>query len=350
MKIKVLNIMLSKGMGGLETVFLTHTSLFAKEGHISVALCHTKTPYLNRLKEMNIPVYTTTASRWNPFVWLKIIRTIQIVQPDVICMHGNRAIYFLTAGLLKLFIRPFPKLMATTHNNRNKLFHKLDGIFVISNVLKENLITHFHIPAEKIFSCQNAVPMPRKETDYQIHNPLKLGFCGRLENIKGCDVLLNACLKLKNKGMPFELVIAGDGSLAQTYQKFVQDNELSDVVHFMGWIEDKEAFFNSIDVLCMPSRSEAQELSLLEALSYKKAVIVSNCEGMIEVIRYKNAGSCFEIENVDDLTDKISYLIQNPMVCYQYSERAYQTYLELYTPLIQKQNLLRGITYVCEKK
>lgn len=350
MTIKILNVMLGKGKGGLETVFFAHTELFKVSGHKVVVLCHEKSPYLKNLKELNIPIYTTTASRWNPCVWLKIIKTIKTVHPDIICLHGNRAVYFFTSRLLKLFVRPFPKLMATTHNNRNKLFHKLDGIFVISEPLKEGLINQFRIPVEKIFKCPNAVPVPSQETKYEIHNPVRFGFCGRLEHVKGCDVLLNACVQLKDKHLPFELIIAGDGSLAETYKQFVQDNNLSDVVKFVGWIEDKASFFNSIDVLCMPSRSEGQPLSLLEALSYKKAVIVSSCAGMIEVVNYKNAGCCFEIEDAEDLAEKMSYLIQNPSICYMFSERAYQTYLDLYTPSIQKKNLLEGINSVLSRK
>ena len=349
MNIKVLNVMLSKGKGGLETVFLAHTELFKNSGNQSVALCHEKSPYLQHLMDLNIPTYTTTASRWNPFVWLKIIQTIKVVRPDIICLHGNRAVYFFTSRLLKLFIRPFPKLMATTHNNRNKLFHRLDGIFVISEPLKEGLINQFHIPVEKIFKCPNAVPVPSQETKYEIHNPVRFGFCGRLENVKGCDVLLNACVQLKDKHLPFELIIAGDGSLAETYKQFVRDNNLSDVVKFVGWIEDKASFFNSIDVLCMPSRSEGQPLSLLEALSYKKAVIVSSCAGMVEVVNRNKAGYCFEIENTAELAEKMADLIKNPKSCYEFSKQAYQSYLDLYTPKKQEENLLRGIYTVCQK-
>lgn len=350
MNIKILNVMLGKGKGGLETVFFAHTEKFKASGHKAVVLCHKKSPYLKNLKELNIPIYTTTASRWNPCVWVKIIKTIKTVRPDIICLHGNRAVYFFTSRLLKLFVHPFPKLMATTHNNRNKLFHRLDGVFVISEALKEGLINQFHIPVEKIFKCPNAVPMPSQETKYQIHNPVRFGFCGRLENVKGCDVLLKACVQLKEKHLPFELIVAGDGSLAETYKQFVRNNDLTDVVKFVGWIEDKVSFFNSIDVLCMPSRSEGQPLSLLEALSFKKAVIVSTCVGMMEVINYKGAGCSFEIENSDELAEKIAHLIQNPDACYQFSKNAYQTYLDLYTPSVQEKNLLKGIHTVYQKK
>lgn len=350
MNIKVLNVMLGKGKGGLETVFVTHAELLSKCGYQSVALCHSESPYLARLKELNIPVYTTTASRWKPFVWLKIIQTMREVRPDVVCMHGNRPIRFLTSGISRLLVRPFPKLIATAHNNRNKLFHRLDGVFVISEPLKERLINQFHIPKEKIFKCPNAVPLPTNDLPYQVHNPIRLGFCGRLEEVKGCDVLLNACLKLKEKKMPFELIIAGDGSLVETYKQFVRDNHLTDVIKFIGWIEDKDDFYNSIDVLCMPSRSEAQSLSLLEALSYKKAVVVSTCDGMLEVINYKGAGCSFEIENSDELAEQIACLIQNPDACYQFSKNAYQSYIDLYTLAAQQKNLIQGIQYVYNKR
>ena len=142
--------MLGKGKGGLENVFLSHTILFSKLGYESFALCHKKSSYIQQLKNAKIPTYTMGATKINPLTWIRLIRIIKKVRPDVLCMHGNRAVYFATAKMLKLFIRPFPKLIATAHNNRNKFFYRLDGIFSISQCLKKDLINRFHI-LEKIF-------------------------------------------------------------------------------------------------------------------------------------------------------------------------------------------------------
>jgi len=349
MRVKILNIMLGKGKGGLENVFVSHTRLFCENGYETFALCHQKTPYLDDLKALNIPVFTMSSSKLNPFAWLRLILTIRKIRPDVLCLHGNRAVYFATSKILKLFVRPFPKLMATAHNTRNKNFYKLDGIFSITEVLKQHLINHWHIPENKIFLCSNAVPFPKTEyKSYKSHSPIRIGFCGRLHPVKGLDILLDACQKLSQNKIDFELFVAGDGPLADDYQKLVRAYHLSDKVHFLGWINDKKAFFEQIDILCMPSRSEAQSLSLLEGLSYAKPVIISACPGMLEVVENADCALSFPIENSDILCEKLSELIQDNQTCVKFSQNAYKLFLEKYNEDVQAKNLITGITSICK--
>ena len=95
--------------------------------------------------------------------------------------------------------------------------------------------------------------------------------------------------------------------------------------------------------MCIPSRSEAQPLTLLESLSYGKPTIISSCHGMMEVIAPFSAGLTFPIGDTDKLTQQLKALIQNPDRWADLSQRARQTYLKYYTPEAQKQNLARGI-------
>ena len=349
--LQILNIMLGKGKGGLESVFVSHTRLLSTAGYENAALCHTKSPYIEDLKKINIPVFSMPSSKANPFSWMSLIKTIKDFQPDVLCLHGNRAVCFATSRFLKLFINPFPKLIATAHNDRNKKFYKLDGVFSITQVLKDNLINHFNIPSEKIFLCSNAVPFPKNDSSssYQSHSPVRIGFCGRFHPVKGLDLLLEACQKMQEQKINFELLVAGDGPLTKDYQRLVRAKSLTEKVHFLGWINDKAHFFDQIDVLCMPSRSEAQSLSLLEALSYAKPVIVSACPGMLEVINNSNCALTFPVEDSEALCEKLSILIQNEQMRAAFSKNAYQLFLAKYNEDVQKENLKSGIDAVCQK-
>lgn len=347
---KILNVMLGKQKGGLENVFSAYTRLFREIGYESVALCHKKSPYKNDLEKLGIPVYTMTALKINPFTWFRLIWVIKQVQPDVLCLHGNRAVYFATSWILKLFIRPFPKTIATAHNNRNKIFHRLDGVFAISNILKDNLINHFYIPENKVFLCPNAVSLPQSvpPLKYEPHNPIQIGFFGRLHPVKGLDVLLDACQKLKENKVDFKLLVAGDGALLSELQEQVQNLLLKDNVDFLGWIDDKKSFFDKIDILCIPSRSEGQPLTLLEGLSYAKPLIVSSCPGMLEVVNQTKCALSFPIEDSNRLFECLLELIQNPQKCDEFSQNAYQLFLKKYTEEAQKKNLVYGIEKICQ--
>ena len=351
MMIKILNVMLGTGKGGLEASAVHYALTFNEMGYESMVLCHKESPYIDELKkEKNIKVYTTTACFWNPCAWWNIFKVIKNCKPDVLCLQGNRAIKFGTSNLLKMLIKPYPVTMATTHNARNKLFYKLDGMFAITDYLKNNLISDFKVPVEKVFECPHSVPCPDKKVSYDIHTPLTFGFLARLEHVKGFDVLLDALCKLKERNLPFCLHVAGEGSLMDGFKDFVSKNGLSENVKFLGWISDKDKFFEDIDVLCLPSRSEGQPLTLLEGLAYAKPSIVSACPGMVEVVSHKNCGLIFDIENADQLADKMGYLIENPDVCKELSDRAYDSFVEYYNIDVQKRNLATGIEKTLKSK
>jgi glycosyltransferase involved in cell wall biosynthesis len=351
MAIRVLNVMLGTGKGGLEASFVHYTRTFKEMGYVSAVLCHKKSPYIKELeKDENILIYKTTAGLFNPIVWWQFFKAIRSFKPDVLCLQGNRAIKFGTAKLLKKLIKPYPVTMATTHNARNKLFYKLDGMYAITKYLKNNLVNDFKIDEKKVFECSHAVSYPPKRYTYNVHAPLTFGFLGRLEPVKGGDVLLKACLKLKEKHLPFRVLFAGDGALFDEYKSFVSQKELVENVEFLGWINDKDKFFEEVDVLCLPSRSEAQSLTLLEGLSYAKPSIVSACPGMVEVVSTKNSGLIFEIENADELAEKMTYLIENPDECVILSDRAYQSFVEYYNIDVQKKNLAYGIEETLRSK
>ena len=344
---RILSIMLGKSKGGLESVFLTYARLFSEMGHDSFALCHKQSPYIKKLKEIKIPVDTMGASKWNPFAYLSLIKTIKKVRPDILCLHGNRAIYFATSKITTTFIHPFPKIMATSHNDRNRLFHKLDAIFSISQIIKNDLVDRFHIPPEKIFLCPNSVPFPESAPQkYAPHKPFTIGFCGRLHPVKGVDILLKACQKLEEKEKNFQLLIAGDGPCSEQYKELVHKYALTDHVTFLGWINNKKEFFDKIDVLCLPSRSEAQSLSLLEGLSYAKPLIISACPGMLEVVNQTQCALSFPIEDSTALCEKLLLLLQKPDLCSEFSKNAHALFLAKYNETVQKENLTIGIKSV----
>ena len=201
------------------------------------------------------------------------------------------------------------------------------------------------MPENKVFLCPNAVLFPQSvlPLKYDPHNPIQIGFFGRLHPVKGLDVLLNACQKLKQNNVPFKLLVAGDGPLMAQLQDQAQNLSLTDNVDFLGWIDDKKSFFEKIDILCIPSRSEGQPLTLLEGLSYAKPLIVSSCPGMLEVVNQTKCALSFPIEDAERLFECLLELIQNPEKCDEFSQNAHRLFGENYTEEVQKKNLVFGI-------
>jgi glycosyltransferase involved in cell wall biosynthesis len=116
-----------------------------------------------------------------------------------------------------------------------------------------------------------------------------VGFLGRLEPVKGLDVLIDAVPELSRR---VTLVIAGDGSERERLERLVWVRNLSSQVRFMGPIafDDVPSFLNALDVLVLPSvtllplHREQFGRVLAEAMAARVPVVGSSSGAIPEVI------------------------------------------------------------------
>lgn len=115
--------------------------------------------------------------------------------------------------------------------------------------------------------------------------PLVIGSVGRLEPVKGLDILLEAFARLLAVREDVELRIAGVGPEQSHLQMAIQaDPRLASHVTLAGYVPSAPAFMANLDVYCMPSLSEGFSTSLLEALALGLPVVASRVGGTDEVV------------------------------------------------------------------
>jgi glycosyltransferase involved in cell wall biosynthesis len=123
--------------------------------------------------------------------------------------------------------------------------------------------------------------------------PFRLLAVGRFVRKKGFDVLLKACQILKNKGLPIELTLAGDGPEGRRLKSLSRKLGLGDGVAFPGFVpyERVPGLLDGADVFIMPSIVDASgdrdglPNVIMEALLQKVPVVATNVCGIAEVIR-----------------------------------------------------------------
>ena len=93
-------------------------------------------------------------------------------------------------------------------------------------------------------------------------------FMGRLNPIKGPDLLLNAFAQAQGLIPDHHLVFAGpDEGMQAGLAAYVANNGLAERVHFLGFVGgiDKAAAYQMASLLVVPSRQEAMSIVALEA-------------------------------------------------------------------------------------
>lgn len=93
-------------------------------------------------------------------------------------------------------------------------------------------------------------------------------FMGRLNPIKGPDLLLQAFIRAHRHFQDFHLVFAGpDGGMLPELKQAAGRAGISEYVHFLGYVsgDDKSAAYHCAKLLVIPSRQEAMSIVALEA-------------------------------------------------------------------------------------
>jgi glycosyltransferase involved in cell wall biosynthesis len=184
------------------------------------------------------------------------------------------------------------------------IYNKLVGYRIIRSaslciaVVEEevDLFLEYGSSADKIKVIPNGIVMPCSQLDesqpfrerYGVPNRFIL-FMGRLNPIKGIDMLVSAYCRIKAlKFVDYDLVIAGvDEGLLPELTSIIQQAELSENIHFLGFVtgSDKQQAYASADLLVIPSRSEAMSIVVLEAAVHGTPVICTDQCGLSEFAR-----------------------------------------------------------------
>lgn len=173
-----------------------------------------------------------------------------------------------------------------------------------------------------VYYCPNGIPPTALNNKKVLVNKesgdCTILFLSNLIESKGIYVLLEACLLLKKKQIPFHCVfIGGEGEVSgvQFNQKIVQFG-LQNEVEYQGrkYGLEKKAAFAEADIFAFPTyyHNETFGLVNLEAMQHALPVI-STFEGAIpEVIVDGVNGFLVPQQNTEALADKLEILIGNP--------------------------------------
>lgn len=143
---------------------------------------------------------------------------------------------------------------------------------------------------------------------------------GRLSYQKGYDILLQTHKKLIKEGLNYSLIILGEGIERKNLEKYIKENNLENNTQLLGFKENPYSYLKEADIFVSSSRYEGYPLVLCEAVCLGKPIIATNCTGPKEILENSRYGLMAEVENVDDLAEKMKKLILNEELRKKYSD------------------------------
>ncbi|MEJ8741349.1 glycosyltransferase family 4 protein [Phocaeicola sp. HCN-6420] len=184
------------------------------------------------------------------------------------------------------------------------------------------------------FTIYNALPagISISKQAKKYNQPLTIGVVSRLETIKGMDLVVPAFAQVKASHTEMKLLVVGDGSLRKLMDEQVYEAKLEEAVEFTGQQPQEKLsnYYDRIDILLMPSRSEGFGLTAIEGMARGCVVVASRVGGLPEVVRDREVGLLHVPEQIGDLADKINELVEHPLLWKQYSIKA-TTYVQRFS-------------------
>jgi glycosyltransferase involved in cell wall biosynthesis len=150
----------------------------------------------------------------------------------------------------------------------------------------------YGIPRSRVTVIPNGVCAGDFPTSDFINSSPQLGdkpfilFMGRLNPIKGPDLLLEAFIQIAGQLPNYQLVFAGpDGGMQEELNSLTERHSLSGRVHFLGHVEGavKSAIYRRATLLVVPSRQEAMSIVALEAGVCGTPVLLTDQCGFSEI-------------------------------------------------------------------
>jgi glycosyltransferase involved in cell wall biosynthesis len=248
---------------------------------------------------------------------------IRAIAPDVV--HTHSGVWYKVS--LAARMAGVPRLVHTEHGRahpdpwRSKLVDGLAGrrtdvVVAVSQRLAGQLAESVVRVPERIQVIRNGVntelhrPRPdtgrlRAELGLPADTPI-IGSIGRLQPVKGYDVMVNAFRRLRDEWEGHDapvLVMAGDGRERDPLARRIHDLGLSGSAFLLGWRTDVADLHSAFSVFTMSSRSEGTSVSLLEAMAAGLCPIVTDVGGNGDVLGGDLAHRLVPSEDADALAN-----------------------------------------------
>jgi len=316
--------------GGGEKLHLETALEFQKLGHEIVVCSNVKAPLYEKSKQNALEVYPLQVgnlSFLNPIKLWRCIRFFRKNDIDAVIFSSSQdskmaGISARMAGVKNIvYLRGLASPIKSSVVNRYLFKSCLTHIIANSEETKRMILKNLSpvIDLKKVHTIYHGIDVSKIDLSRKVMlseiekqgRGLVLGNAGRLTAQKGQKHLIEIAKKLKNSGLEFTLFIAGSGDMEEELKGLIDKNQLNDVIIMLGFVEDMDAFMQSIDVFILTSEWEGFGFVLVEAMAREVPVVCFDITSNPEIIKDKETGFLVPYAELDEFTERIKTLSLN---------------------------------------
>jgi len=255
-------------------------------------------------------------------IW-KFYKFLKKEKPDVLHTSGAEANFFgffagKLAGVPKIIVEEIgiPNQSTVAKKIFRFIFNNADCAVGESKAVVDHFVTTYELDSNKakvvsnfgLFQYDLSKLIVQKEES--IFNIVMIS---RLEKVKNIEGVINVVARLCDKtSRNIRLTIAGSGVLQHELKKKVEEMNLQNHVHFLGFISDPYPHLCNADLYLLNSHSEGFSNSLVEAMYSGTPVLSTTVGAASDIIEDSKNGFLTSVNDEEELYLKLLKIVDIP--------------------------------------
>ena len=232
---------------------------------------------------------------------------------------------FHTLGKLKLQARPGESESAVRISAETTLLRSVDGVVVSTRAEAEEMTRLYGVGPGRVAVIAPGVDLdvfrPRERSAARerlgVTEPSMVLYVGRLEPLKGLDILVRAVGDLAMADTTRLVVVGGDPDSDQLVGELgalARSVGVAERVTFAGAVPQRDLpwYYSAADVLVLPSHYESFGMVALEAMACGTPVVVSRVGGLKSFVRNGESGYLVPWRCSDPFSQQIEMILASP--------------------------------------
>lgn len=294
----------SFGCGGLEKVIVNVTAFSQNQNIEHHVVSLTADLSFSHALPANVKVYSLHKLEGKDFAchW-RLFKLLMKIRPNVLHSYNFGTLEYHAIAMLagvRRRIHADHGMGGDTDSGKNSIKNRFRKIMspllhhyvVVSENLKEWLITQVGVSPEKVKLLRNGVPVPAVFND-KLLGTRNLIHVGRLSEVKNQKRLLCAFSEYcqKRPGNDSTLTLVGEGPMRESLEKLTRTlpESTQKKIIFAGFQDDTGSFYEKADAFVLSSDYEAMPMTALEAMSQGVFVMLPKVGGIPDSIPEKTA-------------------------------------------------------------
>jgi glycosyltransferase involved in cell wall biosynthesis len=255
-------------------------------------------------------------------VWMRLMRLIGKLKPDVMHGHGAKAGAFVrlrrrSKATIRIYTPHGGSLHYPLNTFKGEFYARLERTLMDSTDLflfesafaRETYQRIVGTPKGVVHCVFNGVTPEEFEPVVTADDATDLAYVGEFRHIKGADLLVDAVARLHANGKKVTLTLGGDGEETAALKAQVERLGLAGSIRFIGHVKARYGFSEG-RLLVVPSRGDSMPYVVIEAGAAGIPMIAAKVGGIPEIFGAESS-ALFAPSNADAMAAAIQAALDN---------------------------------------